>query len=170
MRRRAYPYGRYFLKDENVAEIGPKLKAFLEELEFSVVKYDIKNEGVGELIIAVNKKIGELFKQQKPPGHLQTVMSGLLSGFSIDIPALRDMDVESQRAGIELYLWPIDEGTLLEIFVLPYMEHLDRPEIFGITETLDEEITDWYLCERIWELIEPKIVKKFDAESVHRRA
>ena len=82
----------------------------------------------------------------------------------------RDMDVESQRAGIEVYLWPVDEGALLEIFILPYMEHLNRPEIIHVTETREEEITDWFLCEQIWEHIEPKLTAKFDAEPIHRRA
>ena len=50
------------------------------------------------------------------------------------------------------------------------MEHLNKPEIYPLTKTKEEEITDWYLCEQTWENIEPKIVVKFNAESVHRRA
>jgi hypothetical protein len=80
------------------------------------------------------------------------------------------MDPESQRVGIELYLWPVDEGILLEMFVLPYMEHLNKTEIYGLTETEEEEITDWFLCEQVWENIEPKIVAMFKADPVHRRA
>ena len=166
MRRVAYPYGRYMLKGKQVVDMGPELKDFVERLGFSIVKYDKENEGRGTLIIAVNKKIIELLKQKKPPGHLLTIIGGL----TFDIPSYRDMDVESQRVGIELYLWPIEDGTLMELFVLPYMEHLDKPEKYHVTQTEEEEITDWFLCEQIWEEIEPKIVAEFQAEPVHRRA
>ena len=169
MQRRAYPYGRYLIKTKKVTDIGLKIKHFIEGLKFSIVKYDEKNEGVGILIIAVNKKIGELFKQQKPSGHLEAVMSGLLSLYETEMPSFRDLNVDSQRAGIEIYLWPIEDGALMELFVLPYMEHMDRVEIYGITETKNEEIADWYLCEQIWEHLEPKIVQEFKAEPVHRR-
>lgn len=164
MRRRAYPYGRYLIKDKEVLDTGLELKGFLDNLGFSITKHDEKNEGKGTLIIAVNKKITDLIKQDKPPGNLQV----LLSGFKV--PSYRDMDPKSQRVGIEFYLWPVEEGVLMEMFILPYMEHLDRPEIYGVTETKDEEMTDWFLCEQVWEHIEPKIVDNFNAESVHRRA
>ena len=170
MRRRSYPYGRYLLKDKKVAEVGSRLKDFIEKLGFSVIKYDEKNEGVGTLIIGVNKKIIELIKQGKPPGPLQEFFFELFSLFSIDIPSFRDTDEESQRIGIEIYLWPSNNGVLMEMFVLPYMEHLNKPEIFNITETNEEEITDWYLCEQTWEEIEPKVVANFNAEPVIRRA
>jgi hypothetical protein len=58
----------------------------------------------------------------------------------------------------------------MELFVLPYMEHMNKYELFHFTESEEEEITDWYLCEQIWEDIEPKIISKFGAEAVHRRA
>ncbi len=164
MRRRAYPYGRYLIKDKKVTEMGPELKGFIEKLGFSITKHDEKNEGKGTLIIAVNKKIPDLMKQDKPPGNLHVVLSGF------KIPSYRDMDPESQRVGIELYLWPIDEGILMEMFILPYMEHLNKTEIYGITESEEEEITDWFLCEQVWEHIEPKIVTNFNADPVHRRA
>jgi hypothetical protein len=164
MRRRAYPYGRYLIREKIVPDVGSELKSFIEKLDFSITKHDEKNEGKGTLIIAVNKKITNLIKQDKPPGNLRV----LLSGFSI--PSYRDMDPESQRVGIEFYLWPIDEGVLMEMFILPYMEHLDKPEIYGITETKSEEITDWFLCEQVWEHIEPMIVANFNADPVHRRA
>ncbi len=166
MRRVAYPYGRYLLKEKKVIDSGPQAKEFMENLGFSTVKYDDDNEGRGTLIITVNKKIRELLKQKKPPGHLHTILGGL----TFDIPSFRDMDVESQRVGIELYLWPIEEGILMELFVLPYMEHFDKPEKYHVTQTEAEEITDWFLCEQVWEEIEPKIVAEFGAEPVHRRA
>ena len=164
MRRLAYPYGRYLLKDNKITDLGPKLRDFTSNLGFSIVKYDDKNEGDGTLIIGVNKKTSELTRQKKPPGHLRE----LLSGFSI--PSYRDMDPKSQRVGIELYLWPAEDGVLMEMFVLPYMEHLNKREIYLLTETKEEEITDWYLCEQIWENLEPKIMAEFHAELVHRRA
>ena len=170
MRRRAYPYGRYLLKDKKVTDLGSKLKDFIDKLGFSIIKYDEKNEGVGTLIIGVNKKIVDLIKQKKPTGHLQEIFYESLSLFSIDIVSWRDLDEESQRIGIEIYLWPSDKGVLMEMFVLPYMEHLNKPEIFNITETNEEEITDWFLCEQTWEQIEPKVVANFNAEPVIRRA
>ncbi len=94
----------------------------------------------------------------------------MLSTFSFSAPSYKDMDEESQRIGLEIYLWPIEEGTLVEIFILPYMEHLNRPEIFGLTESEDEEITEWYLCERTWDHLIPKMDETFEMEKVHRRA
>jgi hypothetical protein len=170
MRRRAYPYGRYLIKDKEISDLGLKLKDFVEKLGFSIVKYDEKNEGAGTFIICVNKKIGDLFKQKKPFGHFQEIIYELSSLFSIDITSFRYTDEKSQRIGIEIYLWPIDKGILMEMFVLPYMEYLNKTEIYGITETGEEEITDWFLCEQIWEHVEPKIVDNFNAEPVHMRA
>ncbi len=166
MRRVAYPYGRYLLEGKKVSDLAPQVKAYIEDLGFSTVKYDKENEGKGTLVIAVNKRIGELLRQEKPPGHLHTILGGL----TFDIPSYRDMDEKSQRVGIELYLWPIDEGTLMELFVLPYMEHIDKPEKYRVTQTEEEEITDWFLCEQVWEEIEPKITAEFSAAPVHRRA
>jgi hypothetical protein len=166
MRRRAYPYGRYLIKGKKVDILGSKLKTYMETLEFPIIKYDTKNEDKGTLIIAVNKKIKDFIMQKKPSGRIEMI----LSGFQFDVPSLRETDVESQRVGIELYLWPIDKGTLLEIFVLPYIEHFNRPEIYGLTQSQVEEITDWYLCEQIWEHIIPQIESEFDMEPVHRRA
>ncbi|UCF07400.1 MAG: hypothetical protein JSW28_07020 [Thermoplasmata archaeon] len=170
MRRIAYPYGRYLVKGKDVAEFGPKLKEFVGKLGFSIVKYDQKNEGNGTLIIGVNRTIGEMIKQKKPPGRLSAVLRSLMSGFETDMTSFRDMDVDSQRAGLELYLWPTDEGSLMELFIVPFMERVDKPEIYLVTETKVEEITDWFLCEQIWESVEPQIVAEFDAEPVHRRA
>lgn len=166
MRRRAYPYGRYLIKGRKVDVLGSKLKAFMKTLGFPIIKYDTKNEGKGTLIIAVNKKIKDFITQKKPSGRIEMI----LSGFQLDVPSLRETDVESQRVGIELYLWPIDKGTLLEIFVLPYIEYFNRPEIYGLTQSQAEEITDWYLCEQIWEHIIQKIESEFDMEPVHMRA
>jgi hypothetical protein len=164
MRRRGYPYGRYLIKDKKVSDIGPQMGNYLESLGFNVVKYDKKNEGKGTLLIAVNKKVMDLIKQKKPSGYLEMLLSGLT------IPSQRVYYAESQRVGIEAYLWPIEEGVLLELFVLPYMEHMDKFEIFGLTESKEEEITDWFLCEQVWETLEPKILNEFSAELVHRRA
>ncbi len=166
MRRHAYPFGRYLVRDRKVGELSPRLKKFVDGLGFPVVKYDTKNEDKGALIIAVNKKRSDFFRQRKPPGRIEMI----LSGFSPDTPSFREMDIESQRVGIELYLWPIKEGILLEIFVIPYMELLNRPEIYGLTESREEELTDWYLCEHTWEDVIPRIENEFDLEPVHRRA
>lgn len=163
MQRRGYPFGRYLIKDKKVEDTGPLLGDFVQELGFSIVKYNDKNEGRGTLIVAVNKKIKELLKQKKPSGHLTMI----LSGFSV--PSFRETDYESQRVGIEMYLWPLSEGVLLEIFVLPYMEHFDKTEIFRLTESATEEITDWYVCEHVWEEVVPQIISEFGAELVHRR-
>ncbi|MDP7266176.1 MAG: hypothetical protein QGH39_11535 [Candidatus Thermoplasmatota archaeon] len=60
MRRRAYPYGRYLIEGKKIDEVGPKLRDFVKELGFPITKFDVKNEGKGTLIVAVNKKIMEL--------------------------------------------------------------------------------------------------------------
>ncbi len=170
MRRNAYPYGRYILENETIDVLGSNLKDFIEKLNFSIIKYNNKNEGIGTLIIGVNKKILELMKQKKPSGHLQEFILELTSLFSMDIISFRDVDEESQRIGLEIYLWPTKKGVLMEMFILPYMEHFNRTEIFSLKETNEEEITDWYLCEHIWEHIEPLIINNFKAKAVHRRA
>jgi len=126
MRRRAYPFGRYLLKDKKVADVGPKMKNFVEKLGFSIVKYDEKNEMTEALIIGVNKTIREFIKEKKPSGHLQEMFTELFSLFSIDVVSLRDTDKESQRIGLELYLWPTEKGVILEMFILPYMENLNK--------------------------------------------
>jgi len=165
MRRRAYPYGRYLIRGERVEKLGPKFKTFVKDIGFHISKYDTSNEGEGTLIIAVNKTVMELLRQKKPPGKLKMI----LSTFSFTIPSMKELDEESQRVGMELYLWPVEEGTLLEVFILPYMELLDRPEIFGLTESKEEEITEWYLCEHTWEHMIPLMKEQFDMEEVHRR-
>ncbi|MFP4051455.1 MAG: hypothetical protein ACLFVB_06915 [Thermoplasmata archaeon] len=165
MRRRAYPYGRYLIRDRDVKVVGHELKNYVKELGFHISKFDEENEGEGTLIVAVNKTITEMLRKKKPPGKLKMI----LSAFSLSAPSLENLDEESQRIGMELYLWPVEEGVLLEAFILPYMEYLNRPEIFGVTETKDEEITEWYLCEHTWENIIPDMKEKFNMERVHRR-
>lgn len=165
MRRRAYPYGRYLIRDRDVEELRSQFKSFVKDIGFHISKYDTENEGDATVIISVNKTIVELLKQKKPPSKL----SMILSEFSLSAPSMKDLDEESQRVGMELYLWPVEDGTLLEVFVLPYMEHLDRPEIFGITESVDEEITEMYLCEHTWDQVMRLMKGKFDLEEVHKR-
>jgi len=166
MRRVAYPYGRYIIEGKQVADVGPKLKESIEGFGFTVVKFDEENEKRGTLIIGVNKKVLDLLIKRKPPGHLLTIIGSL----SFDVPSSRDMNAEYQRVGVEVYLWPAEEGTLMELFILPYMEHFDKPEKFRLTQSDEEEITDWFLCEQIWEEIEPKLRAEFEAKPVHRRA
>ncbi|MFW6375834.1 MAG: hypothetical protein ACOCZJ_01595 [Thermoplasmatota archaeon] len=165
MRRRAYPYGRYIIRNRDVGIVGHELKNYVKELGFHISKFDEENEGEGTLIVAVNKTITEMLRKKKPPGKLKMI----LSAFSLSAPSLKNLDEESQRIGMELYLWPVEEGVLLEAFILPYMEYLNRPEIFGVTETKDEEITEWYLCEHTWENVIPDMKQRFNMERVHRR-
>jgi hypothetical protein len=98
-------------------------------------------------------------------GHLEMI----LRGFPIEMPSFRDLDPDSQRVGIELYLWPIDEGTLLEIYILPYMELLNRTEIYGLSGSDAESVTDWYLCEKIWEELLPQMESEFKLEHIRVR-
>ncbi|UCE74173.1 MAG: hypothetical protein JSV56_00330 [Methanomassiliicoccales archaeon] len=164
MRRLVYPYGKYLLKDREVEVVGPKMKDFLGNLGFKIVKFDSENEKIGTLIIAVNKEISEL----KKPALDRIKM--ILRRYPQDIKSEIEVDLKSQRVGIELYLWPKEEGTLLEIFILPYMEHFDRQEIFRITESETEEITDWFLCEQTWERIASELEDEFSAEPLYWRA
>jgi len=181
MRRHAYPYGRYLIRNEEIKDMGIRFHDFIKKLKYPIIKYDKKNEGHGILIIAVNKKIMGLMKQKKPPGRIQMLLSRcpvdmhsfrdmILSRSQGKMQSFREMDLDSQRVGIEIYLWPMEDEILLEIFILPYMERLNRPEIYGITQTKEEEITDWYLCEQIWDEIIPRIEGKFDLESIKKRA
>lgn len=153
------------VRDKDIGVLGHELKNHVNQLGFHISKFDEENEGEGTLIVAVNKTITEMLRKKKAPGKLKMI----LSAFSLNVPSLRNLDEESQRVGMELYLWPVSEGVLLEAFVLPYMEYLNRPEIFGLTETKDEEITEWYLCEHTWENVMPEMTDKFDMEQVHRR-
>jgi hypothetical protein len=164
MRRLVYPYGKYLIKNKEVEVVGQKLKDILSALGFKIIKFDTKNEEIGTLVIAVNKEIKEL---KKPPLNR---IKMILRRYPRDIKSSIEVDMESQRVGIELYLWPKEEGVLLELFVLPYMEHFDKQEIFRITESEKEEITDWYLCEQVWEEVAPKIESEFDAEPLYWRA
>jgi len=165
MRRRAYPYGRYLIKDDDIEGLGLEFRGFIKEHGFHISKYDEDNEGEGVLLVAVNKKVTEQLRQKKPPGRL----SMLFRGLSLSIPSFKEMDEGSQRVGVELYLWPIEEGTLLEVFVLPYMSIMDHEEIFHLTESEEEQVTDWYLCEQVWEHIIPEMEEEFDLERVYRR-
>ena len=170
MRRLAYPYGRYVIKDAKLPDVGLEAKHFLEHQGFSVIKYDEQNDGAGVLVIGVNKTILEHLKQKKPMGRLQEFFYELTSLFSVDLTPLRDIDENSQRVGIEIYLWPFEKGILLEVFILPYMEMMNKAEICRFIDTPEEELTDWYLSEEIWEEIEPKIVESFKAKPVKRRS
>jgi len=180
MRRHAYPYGRYLLRDGDIGKMGLKLKDFMAVLGLSVIKYNTKNEGKGTLIVAVNKKIMVLMKQKKPPGRIQMLLSKcpinlhsvrdmIFTEFAPSLLSFREMDCESQRVGVEFYLWPMEKGMLLEIFILPYMERLNRPEIYGLTQSKEEEFTDWYLCVRIWDVMIPEIEGEFDLQLIHMR-
>jgi len=181
MRRHAYPYARYLVRDKDIDKMGLKLRDFMAILGLSVIKYNTKNEGNGTLIISVNKKIMSLMKQKKPPGRIQSLLSKcpinlhsirdmVFSEFTHNMLSFREMDCESQRVGVEIYLWPMKKETLLEIFILPYMERLNRPEIFGLTQSKDEEFTDWYLSVRIWDVMIPEIEGEFDLKLIHMRA
>ena len=44
----------------------------------------------------------------------------------------------------------------------------DKKEIYGITESKEEEITDWYLCEQIWEDLVPKLEAEFELKAIHK--
>ena len=163
MQELTYPHGQYLIKKGQLKSIGSDIKTLIESSGYSISKVDDEKDDNFQ-IIAVNKKISDLFWQKKPPGDIQTFLTNMLTRLSIETDSLRDIDIESQRAGIEVSLSIIKEGILLELSVRPYMEFIDRPEIPGITETGMEEITDWYLCELIWAEIESKIITTVNAE------
>jgi len=170
MRRLAYPYGRFLIEKVSIDKLGLEAKHFIEHQGFSIIKYDEKNEDVGVLVIGVNKTILEYIKQKKPMGRLQEYFLELTSLFSVDVTPLRDIDVESQRIGIEIYLWPYKEHVLMEVFVLPYMEMRNKAEVCRFIENPEEELTDWYLTEEIWEQIRPELKKKFNTKTVSKRS
>ena len=165
MRRIAYPHGRYLLREESATSLGPKLKDFMEALGFPVIKFDTKNEGDGTLIIAVNRTIKRLFKEKTTPEHLEMLGRSFLPSRQ----AFQILDWKSQRAGIELYVWPAEVGVVLEVFVFPYMEHFNKVEKYHITQSKEEEMVDWYLCEHVWEDVMPRIVDEFGMEHLHHR-
>jgi len=168
MRRQTYPYGKYIINDVEIDETGKKIKEFLEENDFPVIKYDPKNEGIGTLIIGVNKKISDLIKQRKTSGLISDIIHDIYSIFDVEHININDLDEKNQRIGIEVYLWPTKKGILMELFILPYMEFMNKKELYGITENYTEEITDWYLSEQIWYHIEPKIIKLLDAKAFRK--
>jgi len=169
MRRLAYPYGRFLIENTSLETLGMEAKHFLEHQGFSVIKFDEKNEDIGILVVGVNKTILEYIKQKKPMGRLQEYFLEVTSLFSMDFAPLRDIDEASQRIGIEIYLWPSKEKVLMEVFVLPYMEMLNKAEVCRFIKNPQEDITDWYLSEEVWENIKPELKKTFQAKQVFTR-
>lgn len=170
MRRLAYPYARYLIKKSNLKDLGLNAKHFLEDAGFSITKYDEDNEDSGILVIGVNKTVLDYLKQKKPMGHLQEFFLELTSFFDVDVTPLRDIDEQSQRVGVELYFWPFKKGVLMEVFILPYMELMNRAEHCRLIHHPQEEITDWYLCEETWEHLKPKIENHFQVKPIVERA
>ncbi len=166
MRRVTYPYGRYIIRDLRAVTIGEKMKEFLEKQGFPITRFDPKNEGNGILIVAVNKRIKDFIREKRPVTHVELLLKGLFThAITLEKKAL-----ESQRVGIEVYLWPLEENdTLLELFIFPYMEFINKKEIYGLTESREEELRDWCLCEQVWEELAPKLEIEFDAEPLHHR-
>jgi len=160
MRRVAYPYGRYLLRGGSVEDLAPRVQEYVRSFGYPITRYDTRNEGRGTLIVAVNKTVAEA---RFDGAHLDPlfIIARALHGA---VPSFGDLDPGAQRVGIEFYLWPVDEGVLLEVFVLPYMEHMDRKEIYGVTQSEMEEVADWYLTERIWAEISPGIESDLGAE------
>ena len=76
MKRRAYPYARYLIRNRSQEEVGPELESFMVELGFHIDTYDDINEEVGTLIIAVNKQKMDIFKALRIPGKLAMILTG----------------------------------------------------------------------------------------------
>jgi len=166
MRRIAYPFGRYMLAGRKVSEEGPRVREFIRAFGYPIVKFDEKNEGDGTLVIAVNKTVAEI----KMDGAKWDPIERLTRLFHLNVPPMQDLKPDEQRVGIEFYLWPVDEGVVLEVFVLPYMEHMDRTEVYRLTQSWTEEIADWYLAEQIWAEFSGDIEKFLDAEPMQVRS
>ncbi len=165
MRRIAYPFGRYMLAGRKVSDEGRRVRGFIKDLGYPIVKFDDKNEGVGTLIIAVNKTITEI----RMDGARWDPIERLTRLFHIQFPPMQDLKTDEQRVGLEFYLWPVEGGVVLEVFVLPYMEHMDRTEIYGLTQSWTEEMADWVLAEQIWAEVAPQIEKSLEAEPMQVR-
>ncbi|MCK4718656.1 MAG: hypothetical protein KAT70_08315 [Thermoplasmata archaeon] len=163
MKRLRYPSGEYLFRSTDMAEVGERISSIIENNGHTIIKTDHENEGEGTLFIAVNKTRKEM-KKKEHLSHMIPFLGPLLEdAFHIG----EAYDIESNRVGIEAYLWPVEDGVLLELFVLPYMEHLDRPEIFKLTESKSEEVADWYLCNLVWDELSPAI-KKGGADRIQR--
>lgn len=161
MRRFIYPSGNYIIREKSIWDIGLELRDFIEKQGFKVLKYDPENEKKGTLIIATNNEKKSLILEKT-----SNLASRFTSIFTGDRPLPQSIDFEAQRVGVEFYLWPSEDDIVLEVFVLPYMEHLNRPEIPSISESEVEQITDWCLCESTWETLIPMIKEEFDAKPV----
>ncbi len=161
MRRFIYPSGNYIIEEKSIRDMRLELKDFIEKQGFKVLKFDPENEKKGTLIIATNKEKKSLVLEKT-----SNLASRFASIFTGDEPLPQSIDFEAQRIGVEFYLWPSEHDILLEVFVLPYMEHLNRPEIPSFSEGEVEQITDWCLCESTWETLIPMIKEEFDAKPV----
>jgi len=58
-----------------------------------------------------------------------------------------------QRCGCEARFWKSDDGILAEVYVIPYMEVLDREEIFILTQNWLERRVDERLSNEMWDKI-----------------
>ncbi len=167
MRRRSYPYGRYLAKDTTMLKLGRHLEDFLAERDFKIIETDERNEDVGYLIVAVNKPKEKISLSDFDFGHLKL----FFQRYPLTTPTLEETDMAEQRVGVEVYLWPSDEAegeddVIVEVFVLPYMEHFNKEEIYGLTGTESEEVTDWYLCENIADQLFPSMEDEFGLEGL----
>jgi hypothetical protein len=162
MRRYNYPSGTYIIENESVLMTGVNLRDFMKKQGYKIIKFDQENEGNGTVIISTNIEKATFIPKKS---EMVSKFASLFSGEG-GIPDKIDFD--AQRIGIEMYLWPSTKDLLLEIFILPYMERLNRPEIPKLSERGVEQITDWCICESTWETIIPEIKAQFDARPVIR--
>jgi len=146
MKRLRYPSGEFLFQGKKIEEGTELVLRILEELRYPVVKKDLENEGVGTMIVAVNKTTREILSKERP-SHMIPILGPLIEEW---LHSEEAFDPSMHKIGIEVYLWPVDDGVLAEVFVMPYMEHLDRPEILMLTESRTEEAAEWHLCNVAW--------------------
>ena len=157
-----HPYGRYLLTEQEMSNIAEKITHVLKGMDTEITNTKEKNEGHGVQIIAVNMTVMDWIRNPHRSGQIEM----FFKGYPLTTPSYQNLDVGSQRIGVEFYLWPTEGHIIMEIFVLPYMNFLDREEINLPFVKEGDELTDWYACERMWRDMLPLLKAEIQMESL----
>ncbi len=73
---------------------------------------------------------------------------------------------KAQRVAAEFTIVPPDEGTdagmKVSVALYPAMEFLDMEEVHGISDSMDEELTDARVCRDMWDVITAALDEKLE--------